>query len=63
MLIIKKKSTKYIKIIKSEVNRSLNLLSDFMEFTKIKINTSNVIFNDLMDDIKEVLIPFLMLRM
>lgn len=54
----KEKSTKYIKIIKSEVNRSLNLLSDFMEFTKIKINTSNVIFNDLMDDIKEVLIPF-----
>lgn len=54
----KEKSIKYIKIIKSEVNRSLNLLSDFMEFTKIKINTSNVIFNDLMDDIKEVLIPF-----
>ena len=54
----KEKSTKYIKIIKSEVNRSLNLLSDFMEFTKIKINTSNVIFNDLMDDINEVLIPF-----
>ena len=54
----KEKSTKYIKIIKSEVNRSLNLLSDFMEFTKIKINTNNVIFNDLMDDIKEVLIPF-----
>lgn len=54
----KEKSNKYIKIIKSEVNRSLNLLSDFMEFTKIKINTSNVIFNDLMDDIKEVLIPF-----
>ena len=54
----KEKSTKYIKIIKSEVNRSLNLLSDFVEFTKIKINTSNVIFNDLMDDIKEVLIPF-----
>lgn len=54
----KEKSTKYIKIIKSEVNRSLNLLSDFMEFTKIKINTSDIIFNDLMDDIKEVLIPF-----
>lgn len=54
----KEKSIKYIKIIKSEVNRSLNLLSDFMEFTKIKINTSNVIFSDLMDDIKEVLIPF-----
>jgi len=54
----KEKSIKYIKIIKSEVNRSLNLLSDFMEFTKIKINTSNVIFSDLMDDIREVLIPF-----
>ena len=54
----KEKSIKYIKIIKSEVNRSLNLLSDFMEFTKIKINTNNVIFSDLMDDIKEVLIPF-----
>lgn len=54
----KEKSIKYIKIIKSEVNRSLNLLSDFMEFTKIIINTNNVIFNDLMDDIKEVLIPF-----
>lgn len=54
----KEKSIKYIKIVKSEVNRSLNLLSDFMEFTKIKINTSNVIFSDLMDDIREVLIPF-----
>lgn len=52
------KSQKYVKIMKNEIERTLNLLTDFMEFTKIKVETKPVIFNDLIDDIKEVLIPF-----
>ena len=32
------KSKKYVEIIKSEIDRSLNVISDFMEYSKIKIN-------------------------
>ena len=32
------KSKKYIGIIKSEIDRSLNVIADFMEYSKIKIN-------------------------
>lgn len=52
------KSKRYISILKNEVNRTLNLLSDFMEFTKIKIVKKEYNFNDLISDVKEVLIPF-----
>lgn len=52
------KSKRYISILKNEVNRTLNLLSDFMEFTKIKIVKKECNFNDLISDVKEVLIPF-----
>lgn len=52
------KSKRYISILKNEVNRTLNLLSDFMEFTKIKVVKKECNFNDLISDIKEVLIPF-----
>ena len=52
------KSKRYISILKNEVNRTLNLLSDFMEFTKIKIGKKECNFNDLISDVKEVLIPF-----
>ena len=34
----KEKSKKYVGIIKSEIDRSLNVISDFMEYSKIKIN-------------------------
>ena len=52
------KSKRYISILKNEVNRTLNLLSDFMEFTIIKIVKKECNFNDLISDVKEVLIPF-----
>lgn len=52
------KSKRYISILKNEVNRTLNLLSDFMEFTKIKVIKKECNFNDLISDVKEVLIPF-----
>lgn len=52
------KSERYVGIMKTEVDRTLNLLTDFMEFTKIKIERKETNFNSLIDDIKEVLIPF-----
>lgn len=52
------KSKRYISILKNEVNRTLNLLSDFMEFTKIKVVKKECNFNDLISNVKEVLIPF-----
>lgn len=52
------KSERYVGIMKTEVERTLNLLTDFMEFTKIKVEKKETNFNDLIDDIKEVLIPF-----
>ncbi len=52
------KSKRYISILKNEVNRTLNLLSDFKEFTKIKVVKKECNFNDLISDVKEVLIPF-----
>ncbi len=54
----KEKSERYIGIMKTEIERTLNLLTDFMEFTKIKIEKKEIEFNTLIDDIKEVLIPF-----
>jgi len=54
----KEKSEKYVGIIKNEIDRTLNLLTDFMEFTKIKVEKKDTDFNALIDDVKEVLIPF-----
>ena len=52
------KSKRYIGIIKNEIDRTLNLLSDFMEFSKIKLEKKEVDLNLLIDDVKDVLIPF-----
>lgn len=53
----KNKSIKYISIINQEINRTLNLLSDFMQFTKIKLETEEIDFNLLLDDIKNITKP------
>ena len=45
------KAHKYIGIIKSEIDRSLNVMSDFMEYSKIKINKEIFDMVMLMDDI------------
>ena len=46
---------KYIPIIKQEIERSLNIMSDFMEFSKIKIDKEIIDINYLLEDIKEEL--------
>ena len=47
----KKKSEKYLNIMKEEINRSLNIITDFVEFNKIKINKQKVSINTLLEDI------------
>ncbi len=54
----KERSEKYVNVMKNEIDRTLNLLTDFMEFTKIKVEKKENNFNELIDDVKEVLIPF-----
>ncbi len=51
------KSKRYIKIIESEVKRILNLLDDFRNFSDIKIKKETTNFNDLLDDIKNTILP------
>ena len=47
------RSKKYLKIIKSEIDRSLNVMSDFMEYSKIKINKDIIDLGLLLEDIYE----------
>lgn len=49
----KKQSEKFISIIKSELDRSLGIMSDFMEFSKIKIDKEIMDVNMLLEDIEE----------
>ncbi|MBR7042314.1 MAG: HAMP domain-containing histidine kinase, partial [Bacilli bacterium] len=45
------KSKKYINIIKSEIDRSLNVITDFMDYSKIKINREEFDMIMLLDEI------------
>ena len=47
----KEKSNKYISIMKQEINRSLNIMSDFMDFNKIKVVKEQIDLNCLLDDV------------
>lgn len=47
----KEKSTKYISIMKQEINRSLNIMTDFMDFNKIKVVKEQIELNLLLEDI------------
>ena len=49
----KVKSKKYIEIIKSEIERSLNVMADFMDYSKIKINKEIFDINLLLEEIYE----------
>ena len=53
------KVDKYIPIIKQEINRSLNIMSDFMEFSKIKIESDildiNILLESIIDELSIVL--------
>lgn len=47
----KEKSIKYLSIIKQEINRSLNIMTDFNDFNKIKIVKEKIELNLLLEDI------------
>lgn len=49
----KEKSEKYIGIVKSEIDRSLNVISDFMDYNKIKIEKEEFDMTMLLDEIYE----------
>ena len=49
----KEKSERYISIVKSEIDRSLNVMNDFMEYSKIKINKEIFDMTMLLDEIYE----------
>lgn len=46
----KEKSIKYISIMRQEINRSLNIISDFVEFNKIKVVKEQIDLNLLLED-------------
>lgn len=52
----KEKTKKYIPIIKQEIKRSLDIMNDFMEFSKIKIDKEiidiNMLLEEITDDLK-----------
>jgi len=47
------KAKRYIPIIKQEIERSLNIMNDFMEFSKIKIDKEIIDINILLEEIVE----------
>ena len=49
------KTNKYIEIINQEIDRSLDIMNDFMELGKIKINKDIIDINILLDDISNCL--------
>lgn len=49
----REKSEKYIRIMKSEIDRSLNIMNDFMEYSKIKINREVFDIGILIDEVYE----------
>lgn len=54
----KEKGKKYINIIKNEINRTLNLLSDLNEYNKIKINKTEFNFSIVLDELKELVVAY-----
>ena len=55
MVYDEEKARRYIPIIRQEITRSLDIMSDFMEFSKIKIDKEIIDINMLLEDIKEEL--------
>lgn len=53
----KDKNIRYVSIINQEINRTLNLLNDFMQFTKINLEKEEMDFNILLDDVKHIIKP------
>lgn len=55
----KKQAEKFISIIKSEIDRSLGIMADFMEFSKIKIERDIMDVNMLLEDIEDEFVIFI----
>lgn len=55
----KKEYQKYVPIISNEINRTLNLMDDFLDYTKIKITKEETDLYLLLDEIKEEIKPLL----
>ncbi len=51
----KKKVRKYISIVKNEISRTLILMDDFLDYTKIKINKEDMDIVMLLEDLKDYL--------
>lgn len=49
---------KYLPIIEGEINRTLTILTDFMDFTKIKIEKELIDINLLLEEVIETLVNF-----
>ena len=47
----REKSEKYLSIMKDEIDRSLNIMTDFLQFNKIKINKKKMCLNTLIEDV------------
>lgn len=47
----REKAEKYVVIMQEEINRSLNIMTDFIQLNKIKIEKKRICINDLLDDI------------
>lgn len=47
----REKAEKYVVIMQEEINRSLNIMTDFIQLNKIKIEKKKICVNDLLDDI------------
>ena len=54
------KSERYISIVKSEIDRSLNIMNDFMEYSKIKVNKEvfdmTILLDELYDSFKLLIV-------
>ena len=57
-----KKCTKYIPILKSEINRTLVLMDDFLDYTKIKIETEEIDLVMLFEELDSALRPLFLIR-
>ena len=53
----KKKCIKYIPIIKGEINRTLILMDDFLDYTKIKIEKEEIDLVMLLEELDQALKP------
>lgn len=53
---------KYLKIIKDSIDRTLNIMDDFLSFTKIKCNMEDVDILLILNDVKDELEPLLTMK-